>query len=110
MSKLTSIERKVNTIDLRRGAPAVVDRIRGGRQRKIRERIMLRDEYTCRICGRVTAHGEVDHVVPLHRGGQETDENRQWCCVSCHRDKTQREELERDGMGAGQISGKLGPG
>ena len=57
MGKLTSIERKVNTIDLRRGAPVAVDRIRGGRLDKIRRRIGLRDEYTCRICGRVTAHG-----------------------------------------------------
>lgn len=97
MGKLTSIERKVDTIDLRRGAPAVVDRIRGGRLNKIRQRIGLRDLYTCRICGRVTAHGEVDHVVPLHRGGQETDENRWWLCVSCHRLKSDQEEKERMG-------------
>lgn len=95
MGKLTSIERKVDTIDLRRGAPAVVDRIRGGRLDKIRQRIGLRDLYTCRICGRVTAHGEVDHVVPLHMGGQESDENRQWLCHDCHRLKSEREELER---------------
>ena len=31
MGKLTSIERKVATLDLRRGAPAAVERIRGGR-------------------------------------------------------------------------------
>lgn len=97
MSKLTSIERKVDTIDLRRGAPAVVDRIRGGRLDKIRQRIGLRDLYTCQICGRVTARGEVDHRTPLHMGGQETDENRQWCCVSCHRLKSDQEEKERMG-------------
>jgi len=78
MGKLTSIERKVATLDLRRGAPAAVERIRGGRQRKIRERIMLRDLYTCRMCGHVTAHGEVDHVVPLHMGGGNNEENLQY--------------------------------
>ena len=99
MSKLASIERKVRTIDTRRGAPVAVDRIRGGRLNKIRQRIGLRDLFTCQMCGRVTADGEVDHIVPLHMGGQETDENRQWCCVSCHRDKTEREQSQRDGWG-----------
>ena len=95
MGKLTSIERKVATLDTRRGAPVAVERIRGGRQRKIRERIMLRDNYTCRICGRVTAHGEVDHVTPLAVGGGNNMENLQWCCVSCHRLKSDQEEKER---------------
>jgi 5-methylcytosine-specific restriction protein A len=97
MGKLTSIERKVATLDLRRGAPAAVERIRGGRQRKIRQRIMLRDNYTCRMCGRVTAHGEVDHIVPLAVGGGNNEENLQWLCAEpCHRQKTEREERERD--------------
>ena len=96
MGKLTSIERKVATLDLRRGAPAAVERIRGGRQRKIRQRIMLRDNYTCRMCGRVTAHGEVDHVVPLHMGGVEgSDANLQYLCRGCHRLKSDQEEKER---------------
>ena len=47
MGKLTSIERKVATLDTRRGSSAAVERIRGGKLRKIRERIGLRDEYTC---------------------------------------------------------------
>lgn len=97
MGKLTSIERKVDTIDLMRGAPAVVDRIRGGRLDKIRQRIGLRDLYTCRICGRVTAHGEVDHVVPLAIGGSNDSANLQYLCVPCHRLKSEREEKERMG-------------
>ena len=96
MGKLTSIERKVVTLDTRRGAPVAVKRIRGGRQRKIRERIMLRDLYTCRMCGHVTAHGEVDHVVPLHMGGVEgSDANLQYLCRGCHRSKSDQEEKER---------------
>jgi len=99
MGKLTSIERKVSTLDTRRGAPAAVERIRGGRLDKIRQRIMLRDNYTCRMCGRVTAHGEVDHVVPLHLGGGESDINRQYLCRACHALKSEREHGHRDGMG-----------
>ena len=95
MGKLTSIERKVATLDTRRCAPVAVERIRGGRLDKIRQRIGLRDEYTCRMCGRVTAHGEVDHIVPLAVGGGNNEENLQWCCVSCHRLKSDQEEKER---------------
>lgn len=31
---------------------------------------------------------EVDHVVPLHKGGPDTDENTQNLCVPCHLEKT----------------------
>jgi 5-methylcytosine-specific restriction endonuclease McrA len=95
MGKLTSIERKVATLDLRRGGPVAVKRIRGGRLDKIRQRVMLRDLYTCRMCGRVTAHGEVDHVTPLGDGGQETDANRQYLCRDCHHKKTELEMIEK---------------
>ncbi len=101
MSKLASIERKVMTLDTRSGAPVAVERIRGGKLRKIRERIGLRDEYTCRMCHRVTGphDGEVDHKTPLHMGGCESDENRWWLCKDCHRAKTEQEERERGGAG-----------
>ena len=95
MGKLTSIERKVATLDLRRGAPAAVERIRGGRLDKIRQRIMLRDNYTCRMCGRVGTDLVVDHVVPLHLGGRESDENRAAICKACHDLKSATEEKER---------------
>jgi 5-methylcytosine-specific restriction protein A len=98
MGKLSTIKPRIATIDTRRGASAAVERITGGRQRKIRERIMLRDKYTCRICGRVTAHGEVDHIVPLHLGGAEgSDANLQYLCCDCHKVKSKQEEKERTG-------------
>jgi 5-methylcytosine-specific restriction protein A len=37
---------------------------------------------------------EVDHVVPLAIGGQESDFNRQLLCYDCHKLKS---ELERQG-------------
>lgn len=78
MTRLTTIERKVATIDTRRGASPLVERIRGYKLTKIREQIGLRDEYTCQMCGHVTARGEVDHRTPLYAGGQESDDNRWW--------------------------------
>lgn len=50
--RLTMLKPNIATIDTRRGAPVAVERIRGGRLRKIRERIMLRDGYVCQVCGR----------------------------------------------------------
>lgn len=63
-----------------------------GRALQVRNaRIQLRDGYTCRVCSLVTVHGEVDHVIPLSRGGVDHDENCAWTCIPCHRDKTLRE-------------------
>jgi 5-methylcytosine-specific restriction endonuclease McrA len=68
----------ITTLDTRRAAPIATERIRGFKLAGIRQRISSRDEYVCQICGRVTAHGQVDHKTPLHLGGSESDENRQW--------------------------------
>jgi len=95
MGKLTTLKPKINTLDTRRGAPVAIQRIRGWELHKIRQRIAIRDGYTCVDCGRVTVDGEVDHVVPLHLGGQESDENRAWRCKDCHTKKSEQEEKER---------------
>lgn len=85
----------ISTLDTRRAAPVATERIRGDMLRIIRERIGLRDEYTCQECGHVTAAGQVDHITPLHLGGNESDENRQWLCVPCHKKKSASEEKGR---------------
>jgi 5-methylcytosine-specific restriction protein A len=44
------------------------------------------------MCGRVTAKGIADHIIPLAFGGEDTDENMQWLCKEpCHRLKTEQE-------------------
>jgi len=96
MNKIASIKPRIAKLDLRRGAPAAVERIRGYELTKIRERILLRDGYSCRICGRVSATElVVDHIVPLHLGGAESDENRQALCSDCHAKKSEQEEKGR---------------
>ena len=97
MNKILSLKPHIQTADIRHGSSVGTERIRGGKLRKIRDRIGLRDEYTCRMCGHVAAHGEVDHIVPLHLGGQETDSNRQWACKRCHGVKTEKEQANREG-------------
>ena len=92
--RLQSIERRVTTINTKRGRDVVV-RIVGRELQRIRDRILLRDEYTCQKCRRVTVDLLVDHIVPLHLGGQESDANRQCLCSSCHDIKSAAEGKER---------------
>ena len=58
---LAKLERKIATLNTSVGSQVGTERIRGSQLYKIRERIALRDLYTCRDCGRVTAlrDGEV---------------------------------------------------
>lgn len=53
----------------------------------IRARIFERDNYTCQYCG---AHGvklECDHVMPVSRGGSNSDTNLLTACLKCNRSK-----------------------
>jgi len=97
LGKLKSIESKVNTANLSVGSSVAVDRITGRRLIWIRERIAIRDEYTCQICGRLTVDGEVDHKTPLHLGGSAcSDLNLQWLCKCCHKEKSKKEGERRE--------------
>lgn len=59
--------------------------------RRLRERILARDKYLCVACfkrGRLTEATEVDHLVPVSRGGRSEPANLQSLCVACHQAKT----------------------
>ena len=47
--------------------------------RKIRERILRRDQYTCNYCGQEA--DTVDHVIPRRLGGLDTDDNLVACVL-----------------------------
>lgn len=104
---LAKLPKRINTLDTRRGSTIAVQRIRGWELHKIRERILLRDEYTCRRCGLVSVDLEVDHIVPLHLGGRESDENRQAICRACHHAKSAAEEAGRTGKEASPNSSRF---
>ena len=63
------------------------------RWERLRKRILERDAWTCRECGRYA--NEVDHVRALRKGGAAWDEsNLQVLCggrEGCHAQKTRRE-------------------
>lgn len=95
MPRIATLKPRIATLDMRQGSSAAVERIRGYKLTKIRERVLLRDGYACRRCGRVSVHLEVDHIVPLHLGGAESDENRAAICKACHELKSAAEEKGR---------------
>jgi hypothetical protein len=53
--------------------------------RKIRERILRRDQYTCNYCGQEAT--TVDHVIPRRLGGLDTDDNLVASCSRCNYSK-----------------------
>ncbi|MGJ3559618.1 HNH endonuclease [Streptomyces sp. INA 01156] len=60
---------------------------------KRRTRTLARDRFTCRQCG-AREHLEVDHIVPVARGGSWELENLWVLCRSCHRRKTYDERRQ----------------
>lgn len=59
---------------------------------KLRESIKQRDNYTCKQCGLSTYDEpnlllEIDHIVPISKGGLSTEENLQTLCWKCNRTK-----------------------
>lgn len=53
--------------------------------------MILRGEPLCRRCGE--AASQVDHIVPLRKGGTNAQENLQSLCHSCHSRKTITEDM-----------------
>lgn len=58
----------------------------------LREKIKSRDGYTCKSCGANTAEEknlllEIDHIIPLSKGGITSEDNLQTLCWRCNRSK-----------------------
>lgn len=49
--------------------------------------IYQRDGHRCRKCGRKTDDLEIDHIVPIAKGGKSTMDNLQTLCRRCNREK-----------------------
>ena len=50
--------------------------------RQTRERVLARDGWLCRYCGEQAT--QVDHIVPLARGGFDHEANLAASCASCN--------------------------
>ncbi|MCL2372628.1 MAG: HNH endonuclease [Defluviitaleaceae bacterium] len=52
--------------------------------------ILKRDNFMCKICGRTASDGarlEVDHIIPVSKGGKTVDKNLQTLCRECNQGK-----------------------
>lgn len=72
-----------------------IKRERNKMNAKVRERILMRDNYTCQICGlsrkdepHLALH--VDHIVPVSKGGKTIDSNLQCLCWQCNLKKSDK--------------------
>lgn len=45
----------------------------------------------CQSKGKLSLAEELDHIIPLHKGGTDTDDNRQGLCKECHVEKSKKE-------------------
>lgn len=52
--------------------------------------VVLVEEPVCKICGR-KASRQVDHIIPLSKGGTDTRDNLQGVCDDCHDEKTAKD-------------------
>ncbi len=68
-------------------------RVRGRKGMAMRRRRLQRRPLCahCSTSARPVAAEEVDHIVPLHAGGTDTDDNVQCLCRACHAAKTARD-------------------
>lgn len=52
---------------------------------------------TCNLPGKLEAY-DLDHIIPLWKNGDDTEDNLQALCPACHRKKTDLERQERVGL------------
>lgn len=60
---------------------------RGKVSNKMRFAIYQRDGYRCRKCNRNTDDLEIDHIIPISKGGKTTFDNLQTLCHRCNANK-----------------------
>lgn len=65
--------------------------------RLLRQQVIKRDNYLCQEClkaGIFTSGAEVDHIVPISKGGTDNLDNLQLLCKRCHAQKTYKESRQ----------------
>ena len=61
--------------------------------RELREKIMIRDNYTCQICGKYMLDEvglQIDHIIPVSKGGKTIASNLRVLCSKCNGSKSNK--------------------
>lgn len=87
-----TIAELINTLESKLTASAFAKEQRTLMTKKLREFIKQRDNYTCCNCGNSTYAEpnlllEIDHIIPVAKGGRTSEENLQTLCWKCNRAK-----------------------
>ena len=70
------------------------ERMNGWQWSRLRAKVLERAGYVCEGCAGLRKAQEVDHIIPLSRGGTDDAHNLQALCVECHAKKTRREQAQ----------------
>ena len=85
------------------------NRIRNLISGTVRQNVLMRDNYTCQICGATVKDGaklEIDHIIPVSKGGTNDENNLQVLCQQCNREKHNRTDLLHDKLKLIELEGK----
>ena len=85
----------IKTLESKLTASAFAKEQRNLMTKKLREFIKSRDNFTCCNCGNSTHKEpnlllEIDHIIPVAKGGQTVKENLQTLCWKCNRAKSDK--------------------
>lgn len=61
--------------------------------RELREKIMQRDNYTCKLCGKHMPDEvglQIDHIIPIAKGGKTVESNLRVLCSKCNGSKSDK--------------------
>lgn len=59
----------------------------------LRDKIKIRDNYTCQICGKYMTDEvglQIDHIIPISKGGKSIESNLQVLCSKCNGSKSDK--------------------
>lgn len=90
MARLQTLKPRLTATAARLEGTSAVKRITGTTLQNIRAK-HFRLKPLCVMCeavGRTELATELDHIVPLYKGGADQDHNRQGLCYACHKVKT----------------------
>ena len=78
-------------------------RLRGRRWTRLREQVLCTEPrcVACLKAGRLRAATEIDHILALHRGGDDAVQNLQPLCHDCHATKSAAERGARRRVATG---------
>lgn len=94
MTEETIVE-LINSLKNKLTANAFIKEQRTLMTKKLREHIKERDNYTCCNCGNSTYKEpnlllEIDHIIPVSKGGETVEDNLQTLCWKCNRAKSNK--------------------